>query len=138
MLSALYDFYNGLLSAAKMTTKETSDLGSKPEYMNRLLEIVRKRMEENDLDITLRFTLSALWNLTDESPQTCLVFLEQGGMQLFIDVLKTFSDELACETKVLGLLNNIAEVKYLRKVIMIDEFIDILRFVKQYPIFPHK
>ena len=35
-------------------------------------------------------------------------------MELLLDVLHAFPDELAIETKVLGLLNNIAEVSRLR------------------------
>ena len=66
-----------------MTTQETSELGSRPEYMRKLLQIVSTFTEVRQLDITLRFTLSALWNLTDESPTTCRVFLEQKGMELF-------------------------------------------------------
>ena len=74
-----------------------------------------------------RFTLSALWNLTDESPNTCKVFLDEGGMDLFLGVLQTFPSEVPIETKVLGLLNNIAEVKELRNNIMDSRFIDQLR-----------
>ena len=74
-----------------------------------------------------RFTLSALWNLTDESPNTCRVFLGEGGMDLFLGVLQTFPNEVAIETKVLGLLNNIAEVKELRSNIMDSRFIQELR-----------
>jgi len=113
--------------AAKMTTQETSELGSRPEYMRKLLHIVSTFTEVRQLDITLRFTLSALWNLTDESPTTCRVFLEQKGMELFQDVLKTFPDELAIETKALGLLNNIAEVRHLHDKLMDDGFLPILR-----------
>ena len=57
--------------AAKISTEQTSELGSHASYMKKLLSIVRTRMQENHLDITLKFTLSALWNLTDESPKTC-------------------------------------------------------------------
>ena len=57
--------------AAKISTGQTSELGSNASYMKKLLSIVRTRMQENVLDITLKFTLSALWNLTDESPKTC-------------------------------------------------------------------
>ena len=38
----------------------------------------------------MKFTLSALWNLTDESPKTCSVFLSLGGMELFMKVLQIF------------------------------------------------
>lgn len=40
------------------------------------------------MDATLKFTLSALWNLTDESPTTCRHFIENQGLELFIKVLE--------------------------------------------------
>lgn len=74
--------------AAKITTAETSSLGAKPVYMETLLNIVNRRASSSEEpDIMLKFTLSALWNLTDESPCTCNMFLEKGGMQLYIKVL---------------------------------------------------
>lgn len=96
--------------AAKISTVETSMLGTKPEYMSKLLSMVRSKVQPTLVDITMRFTLSALWNLTDESASTCKVFLEKGGMELYLEVLECFQGESSVETKVLGLLNNIAEV----------------------------
>ena len=61
--------------AAKISTEQTSTLGSQASYMKKLLSIVRGRMQDNVMDITMKFTLSALWNLTDESPRTCKVSL---------------------------------------------------------------
>ena len=113
--------------AAKITTKETSKLGSTAKYMNKLLQIVRTKTDARDLDVTLKFTLSALWNLTDESPNTCKVFLDEGGMELFLRVIQTYPSEVAIETKVLGLLNNIAEVKELRSYIMDSRLVQELR-----------
>lgn len=54
------------LSAAKISTSETSLLGSQPQYMRKLLSIVRSKMQACSVDITIKFTLSALWNLTGE------------------------------------------------------------------------
>ena len=74
--------------AAKISTSETSCLGAKPIYMETLLEIVNNRLiSSHEPDIMLKFTLSALWNLTDESPNTCSMFLEKGGMKLYLQVL---------------------------------------------------
>ncbi|XP_021002485.1 protein zyg-11 homolog [Parasteatoda tepidariorum] len=108
--------------AARISTVETSNLGAKSGYMRRLLDIVRSKAYSGDIDIMMKFTLSALWNLTDESPRTCNVFLELGGLQLFLDVLMRFIGESSVETKVLGLMNNIAEVRDLRKNLMQDDF----------------
>ncbi|CAG2054174.1 unnamed protein product, partial [Timema podura] len=113
--------------AAKISTNETSLLGAQPQYMKKLLSIVRSKVETKSVDITIKFTLSALWNLTDESPTTCSVFLEEGGMALFLEVLETFQEESAVETKVLGLVNNIAEVTQLRPRLMVAKFLLILR-----------
>ena len=48
-------------------------------------------------------------------------------MDLFLEVLKTFNNELTIETKALGLLNNIAEVRELHHKLMDNGFIAILR-----------
>ena len=96
--------------------------------MKKLLELVRHHVTAGQVNITLKFTLSALWNLTDESPSTCSVFLGEGGMALFLLVLSTFPDDVSIETKVLGLLNNIAEVRELRDTILVDGFISQLRY----------
>lgn len=113
--------------AAKISTRETSELGAQPHYMRKLLSIVRSKVEVKLVDITMKFTLSALWNLTDESPNTCTVFLKEHGMELFLEVLGAFPGESAVETKVLGLINNIAEVAILRQMLMMDAFISRLR-----------
>ena len=96
--------------AAKISTVETSMLGAQPQYMSKLLAMVRTKVESKSVDITMKFTLSALWNLTDESATTCEVFIDEGGMELFLKVLESFQGQFSVETKVLGSLNNIAEV----------------------------
>lgn len=112
--------------AAKVSTGETSVLGAKPVYIRKLLSMVHSRVETKLSDITMKFTLSALWNLTDESAATCKVFLELGGATLFLNVLTSFRNDSAIETKVLGLLNNIAEVEKLRYSLMINSLIEEL------------
>ncbi|XP_008201802.1 protein zyg-11 homolog B isoform X1 [Nasonia vitripennis] len=117
--------------AAKISTIETSMLGAQPQYMSKLLSMVRSKVQSKSVDITMKFTLSALWNLTDESAATCKVFLEEGGMELFLEVLDSFQGESSVETKVLGLLNNIAEIRikevgHLRHRLMQPRFITML------------
>lgn len=116
--------------AAKISTEETSLLGSKPQYMAKLLQIVEQKLHAGEVDVTLKFTLSALWNLTDESPSTCEMFLSEGGLDLFVELLNSdrFLNESSIETKVLGLLNNLAEVGHLRPQILRTDFITVLSF----------
>lgn len=113
--------------AAKISTTQTALLGARSMYMKKLLSLVKKRMEEGVVDITLKFTLSALWNLTDESPATCQVFLKEEGLKLFLQLLTVFCKDAAVETKVLGLLNNIAEVAPLRSALINEGFVAQLK-----------
>uniref|UniRef100_A0A8C5JWP1 Zyg-ll family member B, cell cycle regulator n=1 Tax=Jaculus jaculus TaxID=51337 RepID=A0A8C5JWP1_JACJA len=89
-----------------------------------LLQIVKQKTNQNSVDTTLKFTLSALWNLTDESPTTCRHFIENQGLELFMRVLESFPTESSIQQKVLGLLNNIAEVQELHSELMWKDFID--------------
>ncbi|XP_075388961.1 protein zyg-11 homolog A [Tenrec ecaudatus] len=77
-----------------------------------LLAIVKQKITKNLDDATLLFTLKALWNLTDDCPAVCKHFIKNEGLAIFMQVLETFP-ESAIQSKVLGLLNNVAEVKEL-------------------------
>lgn len=57
-------------------------------FSQQLLQIVKQKTNQNLVDTTLKFTLSALWNLTDESPTTCRHFIENQGLELFMRVLE--------------------------------------------------
>ncbi|XP_072275757.1 protein zyg-11 homolog B isoform X2 [Pyxicephalus adspersus] len=110
--------------AAKLSTEQTAQLGAELFIVRQLLQIVRQKTSQSLVDTTLKFTLSALWNLTDESPTTCRHFIENQGLELFMKVLETFPTESSIQQKVLGLLNNIAEVKELHSELMWKDFID--------------
>lgn len=60
-------------------------------FFQQLLQIVKQKTNQNLVDTTLKFTLSALWNLTDESPTTCRHFIENQGLELFMRVLEVRS-----------------------------------------------
>lgn len=61
--------------------------------LQQLLHIVRQKATQGMVDATLKFTLSALWNLTDESPTTCRHFIENQGLDLFIKVLEVSTEK---------------------------------------------
>ncbi|CAL8254674.1 unnamed protein product [Merluccius merluccius] len=110
--------------AAKLSTEQTAQLGAELFIVKQLLHIVRQKATQGVVDATLKFTLSALWNLTDESPTTCSHFIENQGLDLFIKVLESFPAEPSIQQKVLGLLNNIAEVGDLHVELMVQGFLD--------------
>ncbi|KAJ7423954.1 Protein zyg-11 B [Willisornis vidua] len=108
----------------QLSTEQTAQLGAELFIVRQLLQIVKQKTNQNLVDTTLKFTLSALWNLTDESPTTCRHFIENQGLELFMRVLESFPSESSIQQKVLGLLNNIAEVKELHSELMWKDFID--------------
>ncbi|TNN60563.1 Protein zyg-11 [Liparis tanakae] len=105
--------------AAKLSTEQTAQLGAELFIVKQLLHIVRQKATQGVVDATLKFTLSALWNLTDESPTTCRHFIENQGLDLFIKVLESFPNESSIQQK-----NNIAEVGELHVELMVQGFLD--------------
>ncbi len=62
----------------------------KPVYMQTLLDIIRNKVHYNldDLSIDILLsTLGFLWSLSDGSPKRCEIFLEKGGLDLYLLVL---------------------------------------------------
>ncbi|KAF0873880.1 ZY11A protein, partial [Crocuta crocuta] len=109
--------------ALQLSSEQTAQL--KEELLmavKELLTIVKQKTTENLDDVTLLFTLKALWNLTDESPAACNHFIENQGLSIFIQVLETFS-ESAIQSKVLGLWNNIAEVRELSSKLVTEDVV---------------
>lgn len=80
-------------------------------------------------DATLRFTLSALWNLTDECPEACETFIREGGLLIYAKVVKNVMDQSEefqyhVYTKCLGLLNNVAEVPKIRMALLMNPLME--------------
>ncbi|KAF1765187.1 hypothetical protein GCK72_005139 [Caenorhabditis remanei] len=110
----------------KMRPSEAKTLTTDTKYVSHLVKIMRDYLEaytrdyrqghERDNDnalYTLKFTLSALWNLTDECAETCKAFLEADGIETAFKILKAFDYHGNVQTKVLGILNNLSEVEEL-------------------------
>lgn len=125
--------------SSKISTSETLDLGSERNIVT-LLNIAQEKISGNEADYTLSLTLSALWNLTDEAPSTCLLFVEKGGLQIAAQGLKAFrggiqDQHIIIMRKILGMLNNIAEVSELRKCLITVDFMNLFRsFLEDQPI----
>ncbi|XP_044891778.1 protein zyg-11 homolog A isoform X2 [Felis catus] len=94
--------------ALQLSSEQTAQL--KEELfmaVKELLAIVKQKTTENLDDVTLLFTLKALWNLTDESPAACSHFIENQGLAIFIQVLE----------------NNIAEVRELSSKLVTEDVV---------------
>uniref|UniRef100_A0A674PBR4 Protein zer-1 homolog n=1 Tax=Takifugu rubripes TaxID=31033 RepID=A0A674PBR4_TAKRU len=76
-------------------------------------------------DQVMEFSWSALWNITDETPDNCQMFLNCHGMSLFLDCLEEFPDKQELHRNMLGLLGNVAEVRVLRPQLLTPQFITV-------------
>ncbi|VDN05590.1 unnamed protein product [Thelazia callipaeda] len=118
--------------APKLATKESHRLATNKRYVAHLIEMINENLEnigvgrDNFNNFTIKFTLSALWNLTDESPTTCRLFVQLDGIATAFSVLSHYQNIPNIQTKVLGLLNNIAEVKCLKRHILHRRYIKII------------
>ncbi|CAI5442424.1 unnamed protein product [Caenorhabditis angaria] len=113
----------------KMRPREAKSLTADDRYVRHLVKIMHDYLEnhyrearnigpplanERDNDntlYTLKFTLSALWNLTDECYDTCHAFLKADGIRIAFQILDIFSTHGNVQTKVLGILNNVVEIE---------------------------
>ncbi len=72
----------------------TEYLPSLNSYIEILLDIVRKYIDSRhflDNDSRLDDTLLALWSLTYSSPESCEIFSEKGGLDLYMHLLEVSS-----------------------------------------------
>ena len=139
-------------SSFQLTVDECTQLGSLLN-IKRLLHLVERQIDrlqsvqdpshqgihEIDLlihdshqltsDDTLRFCLSLLWNLTDENPLVCEIFIHSMGLQLFQRLLNLFASDSIVLTKIVGLLSNIGEVSQLKSHLY---SIDIIPLMQRY------
>ncbi|XP_068425971.1 protein zyg-11 homolog isoform X2 [Clinocottus analis] len=107
---------------AKLSTEETAQLG-KDVFIIKLLAVVQQKAMAGVVDSTMKFALSALWNLTDEMPTAARNFIECQGLELYEEVLESYYTEPSIQQKVLGLLNNIAEVEVLQVNLMEEDLL---------------
>jgi len=83
-----YAIYICSIFARKLPPNQKSKLGSQPIYMKTLLDIVRSRVQFSpDYDSVLELTLRVITSLSDETPKTCEMFVEKGGIDLYLLVL---------------------------------------------------
>nr|XP_020474055.1 protein zyg-11 homolog isoform X2 [Monopterus albus] len=109
---------------SKLSTEESTQL-------NKDIFIMKQKAMVGVADSTLKFALSALWNLTDEMPAAACNFIKCQGLELYEEVLESYYNEPSIQQKILGLLNNIAEVEQLQADLMeeglVEHILSLLR-----------
>uniref|UniRef100_U3FVI7 Protein zer-1 homolog n=2 Tax=Micrurus TaxID=8634 RepID=U3FVI7_MICFL len=94
-------------------------------FVMTMLRLIQKKLGDKICDQVMEFSWSALWNITDETPSNCEMFLNYNGMKLFLECLKEFPNKQELHRNMLGLLGNVAEVQALRPQLMTSQFISV-------------
>uniref|UniRef100_A0A8C6TCX9 Protein zer-1 homolog n=1 Tax=Neogobius melanostomus TaxID=47308 RepID=A0A8C6TCX9_9GOBI len=94
-------------------------------FVKTMLNLIQKKLHDRMCDQVMEFSWSALWNITDETPDNCQMFLNCRGMSLFLECLQEFPDKQELHRNMLGLLGNVAEVKALRPQLLTPQFITV-------------
>uniref|UniRef100_A0AAQ4NUH6 Protein zer-1 homolog n=1 Tax=Gasterosteus aculeatus aculeatus TaxID=481459 RepID=A0AAQ4NUH6_GASAC len=94
-------------------------------FVKRMLNLIQKKLQDRLCDQVMEFAWSALWNITDETPDNCQMFLNCRGMSLFLECLQEFPDKQELHRNMLGLLGNVAEVRALRPQLLTPQFISV-------------
>uniref|UniRef100_A0A665WV29 Protein zer-1 homolog n=1 Tax=Echeneis naucrates TaxID=173247 RepID=A0A665WV29_ECHNA len=94
-------------------------------FVKTMLHLIQKKLQDRMCDQVMEFSWSALWNITDETPDNCQMFLNCHGMSLFLECLQEFPDKQELHRNMLGLLGNVAEVKALRPQLVTPQFITV-------------
>lgn len=91
--------------------------------MEKMLEVIRTKLNLDMCDEVMETAWSTMWNITDETPVNCKRFLDRGGMELFLQCKERFYNHNDLLRNMMGLLGNVAEVKELRPQLMTTEFV---------------
>ncbi|KAJ8384906.1 hypothetical protein AAFF_G00197140 [Aldrovandia affinis] len=96
-------------------------------FVTTMLKLIQRKLRHKTCDQLMEFSWSALWNVTDETPDNCHMFLTCNGMQLFLDCLQLqeFPQKAELLRNMLGLLGNVAEVRALRPQLLTPQFITL-------------
>ncbi|XP_022908305.1 protein zer-1 homolog isoform X2 [Onthophagus taurus] len=93
--------------------------------VNKMLWLIAERLKRGICDDVLEVAWSTMWNVTDETPLNCQIFLELKGMEYFLECLQKFYDRDELLRNMMGLLGNVAEVHFLRSNLMTKEYITV-------------
>ncbi|XP_048586884.1 protein zer-1 homolog isoform X2 [Nematostella vectensis] len=95
-------------------------VGRDLEGVKMVLQVMRQKLDSERPEVggVLECCWSALWNVTDETPENCALFMENGGMPLFMECKRRLGHHRDLLRNMLGLMGNVSEVDYLRPQLM--------------------
>jgi len=99
------------------------------EIVEGMLRIVRQKLQHNTCDDVMETAWSVMWNVTDETPGNSQRFLDDDGMEVFLQCKEAFPDKPDLLRNMMGLLGNIAEVRACRRRLMFGPFVAEFSFL---------
>jgi len=99
------------------------------KIIDSMLKIIRVKLNKGQCDDMMEVAWSVLWNVTDETEENSERFLDQSGMELFLECKDKFPEKLDLLKNMMGLLGNVAEVNSCRKRLMTPKFIEEFSFL---------
>lgn len=101
--------------------------------IRQLLKAIHARLSEHVCDEVMHYLWSCLWNVTDETPANCRLFLDHRGLTLFLGCLRQFSNNsVELVRNMMGLMGNIAEVSHLRAPMYHSDCVNIFCQLLEY------
>jgi Zyg-11 family protein len=67
-----------------------------------MLTLIQARLTKNECDDVMEIAWSTMWNVTDETPENCRLFLEGRGMDLFLRCLNAFPNKAELLRNMMG------------------------------------
>ncbi|XP_078604160.1 protein zer-1 homolog isoform X1 [Branchiostoma floridae x Branchiostoma japonicum] len=104
---------------------EQKELVGRIGVVETMLKLIHERLNSKTCNEVMEIAWSTLWNITDETPQNCQMFIDGSGMDLFLSCLETFPDKQELHRNMLGLMGNVAEVKFLRPRLMQERYVTV-------------
>lgn len=96
------------------------DLGA----ISKMLALIASKLSRGLCDEVMETAWSTMWNVTDETPVNCQRFLDNRGMEYFMQCVEKFPSKPELLRNMMGLLGNVAECPDLRKKLMKQDYID--------------
>ena len=90
-----------------------------------MVQEIQKCCNDISNDRVMEVCWSFLWNITDEAPENCEIFLNLEGIKLISDVYEMFPNEMEVIRNMFGMLGNISEIEKFREK-LVEPFTPIL------------
>ena len=76
-----------------LTLSQKNYLGSTSQYVEALLMHIRLNEDNIEEDSIAMSAMAMFWSLTDESPESCKMFVIKGGLDVYADILKVINEK---------------------------------------------